>query len=216
MKKWIAVCMVLSVMLGLLSGCGNETAAPGETALPTETTAPAPTPIGTLYVAFGAALEITYDENGNALTITGTNELGKALAEAKQDQLNKGCVYALRSILRYAITEGLLGDAKTVTVRIGADDPLPGEDFLFTIGQDCQYLIDEEVAGIDMYCLTGDMLDEKGDLTFDTAQLLASKYLNADPSQVTGDEAPIDGLFSFTADEKSCTVDAVTGLVTGK
>ena len=210
MKKYIALLLAL---VCLLSGCAG---APAETTAPTTTaptTEPAPQPAGTLYVTFGAVLEIVYDENGNALTMTGINETGKILAEAKQDQLNKGCVYTLRSILRLAIADGHIGDAKTVTVRIGANDPLPGEDFLFTIGQDCQYLIDEEVAGIDMYCLTGDMLDEKGDLTFETAQLLASKYLNADPSQLTGDEAPTDGVYTFTADEKSCTVDAFNGLV---
>jgi hypothetical protein len=133
----------LLALVCILSGCGGV---PAETA-PTTTvpaTEPAPQPAGTLYVAFGAVLEMVYDSDGNALSITGVNEDGKNLAAAHQDQLNKGCVYALRAILRYAITEELLKDAKTVTVRIGADDPLPCEDFLFTIGQDCQYLIDEE------------------------------------------------------------------------
>ena len=77
-------------------------------------------------------------------------------------------------------------------------------------------MIDEEVAGIDMYCLTGDMLDEKGNLTIETAKLLASKYLEADLSQVTGAETPTDGLYTFASSEKACTVDAFTGLVTGK
>ena len=49
MKKWIAFCLIMTMLLGLLSGCGSETV-PEETAAPTETTAPAPTPIGTLYV----------------------------------------------------------------------------------------------------------------------------------------------------------------------
>jgi len=209
MKKIIALSLAL---LMLLAGCGR-TEAPAETTTVPETTAPAPTPVGTLYVSFGATLELLYDENGNALTLTGTNEAGKALAEAKQDQLNKGCVYTLRSILRMAIEQQLLGDAKTVTVRIGAGDPLPTEDFLFTIGQDCQYLVDEEMAGVDLYCLTGDMLDETGNLTLETARLLASKYLEADP---TDEEAPANGVYTFSADGKTCTVDAFSGLVIGQ
>ena len=213
MKKWIAFCLIMTMLLGLLSGCGNTPAAPAETSAPTETTAPAPTPIGTLYVSFGATLELTYDENGNALTLIGTNEAGRHLAEAKQDQLNKNCVYTLRSILRMAISDDLFGDAKTVTVRIGADDPLPTEDFLQIIGQDCQYLVDEELAGVDMYCLTGDMLDEKGDITFETAQLLATVYLGA---EATAAETANTDVYTFTAADKTCTVDPFSGLVTGK
>ena len=210
MTKIIALSLAL---LLLLCGCGKEAAVTPETTTVPETTAPAPTPAGTLYVSFGAALEIVYDESGNALTLTGLNEVGKQLADAKQNQLNKGCVYTLRSILRMAIDQQLLGDAKTCTVRIGANDPLPTEDFLMTIGQDCQYLIDEEGAPLDIYCLTGDMLDEKGELTFDTAQMLASKYLQAEATPA--EETPI-GVYTFTAGDKTCTVDAFSGLILGQ
>ena len=213
MKKGISLCLVLLMVLGILSGCGQETAVTPETTTTPETTAPAPTPIGTLYVSFGATMELVYDSEGKALTITGTNEVGKTLANAKQDQLNKGCVYALRSILRMAIDQQLLGDAKTVTVRIGAEDPLPIEDFLTTIGQDCQYLVDEELAGADIYCLTGDMLDEQGNLTFETAKMLAGKYLEA---EATGEETAAEGVYTFTAGDKSCTVEAFSGLILGQ
>ena len=206
MKKWIALLLVSL----LLCGCGKETATPTETP---ETTEAAPTPVGTLYVSFGAVLEIVYDEDGNALTLTGANEAGAAIAAAKQDQLNKGCVYTLRSILRYVITENLFGDTKTVTVRIGATDPLPTPDFLEVIGMDCQYLLDEELDDVDMYCLCGDMLDEAGNITFDTAQMLAGKFLKA---EAIGEAAPIDGLYLFTAGGRSCTVDAFTGLILEK
>ena len=212
MKKWIALCVAALLLLPMLSGCGKEAATPADTTAPVETTE-ASTPVGTLYVSFGATLEILYDREGNALTLTGTNEAGKAIAEVKQDQLNKGCVYTLRSILRYVITEQLFGDAKTVTVRIGANDPLPAPDFLEVIGMDCQYLLDEELDDVDMYCLVGDMLDEKGNLTFDTAQMLAGKYLKA---EATPAEATPNSAFAFTADGKTCTVDAFTGLIVGQ
>lgn len=212
MKKYIAVFLAL---LCLLSGCSGTPAETTPTTTVPATTA-APQPAGTLYVAFGAVLEMVYDAEGNALTITGLNEDGKRLAEAKQDQLNKGCVYVLRAILRHAITNDLLKDAKTVTVRIGAEDTMPTEDFLFTIGQDCQYLIDEELATVDMYCLTADLLDEAGNLTYGIAAKLAATYLGVDAAAVTGEEAPVDGLYTFTSGETGCTVDAFTGLVTGK
>lgn len=217
MKKMIAWMLALVTLLGVLSGCGAQTANPTETTQqPTETANPILT-TGTLYVAFGAALEITYDQsNGNALTLIGTNEAGKVLAEAKQDQLNKGCVYTLRSILRYAITEGLLRDAKTVTIRIGPEERLPSDDFLEVIAQDCQLLIDEELAGLDMVVLNWDRFDDMGDLTYEAAAELAAKYLEVEAAEITGEEVAVNGTFTFTAGDRSCTVDAFTGLVVGK
>ena len=212
MKKWIALSLALCMALGILSGCGAQTATPTETTAPTEATESKP--LGTLYVSFGATLEIIYDQNGNALELIGTNEAGKVLAEAKQDQLNKGCVYTLRSILRYAITEDLLGDAKTVTIRVGAEERLPKNDFLDEIAYDCQLLIDEELAGMDMISLTEDRLDDYGDLSYETAKLLAETYLES--AEVSGEQVAVGGVFTFTAGERSCTVDAFTGLVIGK
>ena len=209
MKKLFALCLALVLVL---CGCAETPAEPAVTTEPMETTEASATPVGTLYVSFGATLELVYDETGAALEIKGTNEIGKQLAEAKQDQLGKGCMYVLRSVFRYAIANELLGDAKTAAFRTGKDDPLPTEDFLTVIGQDCQYLLDEEVTHIGMYELSGDKLDADGNLTFDTAKLLATKYLGADAQ---GDETPADGVYTFTAEEKSCTVDVFTGLVVG-
>lgn len=210
MKKYIAILLAL---VCLLSGCSGAPAETTPATTVTPTTEPAPQPVGTLYVAFGAALEMVYDNAGNALSITGVNETGKILAEAKQDYLGRGCVYALRAILRHAITNDLVGDTKTVTIRIGVNDPLPTEDFLLTIGQDCQYLIDEEVSGMDLYALTGELVDETGNLTYDMAAKLAATYLGADAADLTGAETPTDGLYTFASSEKACTVDAFNGLV---
>lgn len=210
MKKILALCLALLVMLSVLSGCGENKADPTET-----TEAPA-TPAGTLYVSFGAALEIVYDDAGDALQLTGTNETGKVLAEAKQDQLGMECVHVLRAILSHAIANDLMGDAKTVAVRVGASDPLPADDFLDVIVQDCQYLVDEELAAADMACLAGDRLGEDGNLTCAAAKELAGEYLGVDAAELSGEETPVDGVFTFTGGDRSCTVDAFTGLVIGK
>lgn len=210
MKKFFALCLALLMVLGVLSGCGETKPEPSETV--ETTTAPAK-PVGTLYVSFGATLEIVYDEKGNSLEMTGTNETGKTIADARQDQVGEGCVFVLRSILRYAMDNDLMGDAKSITVRVGAEDALPTNEFLDEIVQDCQYLVDEELAAADMYCLSGDKLDDTGYLTYATAKELAEEYLGA---EATGEEIPADGVFTFTAGEKTCTVDTFTGLVIGK
>ena len=210
MKKFLALCLAILALVSVLSGCNENKAEP------TETTEAKATPAGTLYVSFGAALEIVYDDAGKALQITGTNEIGKVLAEAKQDQLNMRCVFVLRAILMHAIDNGLLGDAKTAAVRVGANDPLPAEDFLDEIIQDCQYLVDEELTGIDMISLAGDKLGEDGNLTCEAAKALAGAYLDVEAADLGGEQTPVDGVYTFTAGERNCTVDAFTGLVIGK
>ena len=208
MKKLFALLLAAMLVISM-AACGETAAEP--------TTEPtiAPEPIGTLYVSFGAVLELAYDAEGNALSITGTNELGKSIADANQNQLGRGCVFVLRTILRYASDNNLLGDAKTMTVRVGAKEQLPKENFLEEIQTDCQYLADEECTGIRITPLDGDKLDSSGNITAATAKKLASLFFAADETAVTGGEA-VDGIFTFVCGENSCTVDAFNGLVTKK
>jgi hypothetical protein len=210
MKKLLA--LLLAVMLVVsMAACGKTDAAP--TTAPTTAPEKEPEPAGTLYVAFGAALEMVFDSNCETISITGTNDLGKLIADANQNQLNKGCVFALRAILRYASDNSLLGDAKTMAIRVGAKDTLPKADFLEEIQTDCQYLADEECTGIRIVPLVGDMLDSDGNITAAAAKKLACRFMEAEDADVTGGEAAADGVFTFVCGEKSCTVDAFSGLV---
>ena len=208
MKRLFAL-LLAAVLVISMAACGETAVEP--TTEPTE-----PTPLGTLYVSFGATLELVYDTNGNALTLEGTNELGKSIADANQDQLNRGCVFVLRTVLRYAADNNLLGDAKTMTVRVGAKEQPPKEDFLEEIQTDCQYLADEECTGIRIMPLDGDKLDSSGNITAATAKKLACLFFAADETTVTGGEAAANGVFTFVCGENSCTVDAFNGLVTKK
>ena len=144
-------------------------------------------------------------------------EYGKTIANACQNQLNQDCVFAARAMLRYASDNKLFGDAKTVAVRLGKNDPMPTTDFLETIITDCQYLLDEECTGLKMIRISDERLDEDSRLNLDCAKILASYYLGAPTSELSGGEVPLDGVYTITtADGKSCTVDAFNGLVVGK
>jgi len=217
-KRIFAFLLALTAIFAF-SACG-KTEAPvktPETTATAETTAPEATetavPIGTLYVSFSGTMELTYDKDGNALEIKGTNQVGETLAAAAKNQVGKGCVFALRSILRNASDNNLLGDAKSMSVRVGAKDPLPKEDFLEEIQTDCQYLADEECTGIQIKILHGDKLDAQGNLTLDTAKMLAARHLDVKPEELTGSDVPVDGVYTFTCGEMGCTVDIFNGMV---
>ena len=214
MKKVIALLLCAVALVGLLAGCNKNKA--DETTLSTEYLVES-TPAGTLYLTFGAMIEVVYDADGNALHIAGKNDAGKTIANACQNQLNQDCVFAARAMLRYASDNKLFGDAKTVAVRLGKNDPMPTTDFLETIITDCQYLLDEECTGLKMIRISDERLDEDSRLNLDCAKILASYYLGAPTSELSGGEVPLDGVYTITtADGKSCTVDAFNGLVVGK
>ena len=124
MKKFFAILLALAVLFAFAACGSTQTPAktPETTAAP-ETTAPEVTepavPIGTLYVSFSGTMELTYDKDGNALEIKGTNEVGETLATAAQNQVGKGCVFALLNSLgwwcRNTNTPGSLALSKTAS-----------------------------------------------------------------------------------------------------
>ena len=207
--------MLLALMLVIsMAACGNEAAAPETTAATTAATEPTEAvPVGTLYVAMGGTLELVFDNAGNALSITGTNELGETLAAAGQKQVGKGCVFVLRTILRYASDNQLLGDTKSMVLRIGAGETLPTEDFIEVIATDCQYLADEECTGVQMYRAIDDKLDADGNLTAAAAKFLAARFMGVTAEDVSGEETITEGVYTFSNGDVTVTVDAFTGLV---
>ena len=214
MKKFLALMLSAVMILSLLAGCGGNSNT--ETTAATTEATKAAEPVGTLIITMGACFELVYDEEGNALEIKGTNETGKTIAENCQQNVGRGCVFAARSILRYASDNNLIGDAKTMAVRVKQGDPLPSEDFLTTIITDCQYLADEESTGIRMVLLADNALDANGNLTAETAKRMAARFLNGTEETLTGEDTPSEGIFTYSFEGKTCTVDAVTGFVAAK
>ena len=223
MKKLFAL-LLAALMILSMAACGDEAQVDREEKKPETTEASVPEtteatepkvsePMGTLYVTFGAKMELVYDAEGNALSITGTNELGQTLAEAKQDQVGKGCVFALRAILRYASDNNLLGDAKSMVIRVGIGEKLPKENFLEEIATDCQYLADEECTGVQMFTADGDKLEEDGKLSVTSARALARRFMGALDEDVVSDETLVNGAYTFTCGDMTVTVDAFSGLV---
>ena len=215
MKKLLVILLIL-MMVASLAAC-NTDSAPETTAAPT--TAPTEKvsePLGTLYLTFGAAIEMVYDQEGQVLELKGKNEAGNAIAAACQNQLGKECVFAARAILRYVADNQLIGDARTVAVRVGKGEELPDAEFLETIITDCQYLADEECTNLKMVKLHDERLTEDGELNLEAAKRLASYFLGAEEADITGNNEPVDGVYNLNSGEKGCTIDAFTGLVTAK
>lgn len=206
MKKLVCVLLCIGLMLSF-AGCGAEK--PAETTAATE----AAVPVGSVIVAVGAVFELVYDKEGVALELKGLNEAGEEIAAACQQYVNRACVHGIRGLVRYISDNNRIGDAKTCSVRVRQGDPLPEDTFLETIITDTQYLADEECTGIRMVLLDASRLTDEGLIDEDTAAHMASLFLQVAVTDVTVGELNAEKLYTVTAGDLSCTIDAVTGLV---
>ena len=210
MKKSIAFTLAVLLALGMFAGCGNTADTPQTTTEATE----AAEPVGTLLIHVGAAFEFVYDATGKALQINGLNEAGQDIAPICDKYIGRDCVHGVRGLLRHMSDNKLIGDAKTMAVRVKHGDPLPSQDFLETITTDTQYLADEECTGVKVIQIGQGQLNNDGTLTPQIAKTLAYLTLGCTAEDLTGADVPAQGLYTFSYDGKSCTVDAVTGAVT--
>lgn len=213
MKKVILLSLCLALLFTLAACGGNK--APTETDPTEESTVPAE-PAGTLLVSLNSTVEMIYDENGKLLEIKGTDEASNTVAADLQSNLGRACVIGVRALMRYYSDANLIGDAKTLVVRVGVGDPLPAPDFLDTIVIDTQLLADEEGTGVRVQKAGDQELDENGLLLASTAKAFAARFLGATAEELTGEDTAADNVYTYTFGDKICTVDAMTGLVLAK
>lgn len=209
MKKTTQILAMLLIFAMVLSAAGCSKDGGKETTAPVKETA------GVLTIAFGAVVEIVYDETGKLISLNGINETGEKITAACTGFEGRDVVHCVRSMLRYAYDNQLLGDAKTMSVRMGKDSKVPDEEFLPTIIQDTQYLADEECTGIRMVSIALEDLDSEGNISMEKAKHMAMIYLGAiQTADLGGDEEAVNGIYTFDYEGAACTVNAVTGLVT--
>ena len=172
------------------------------------------TPTGTLYCYLNGAVELIYDDEGKALQLSGTNEIGKQLTSACIHMLGSKSEELPKAMLSHAIQNNLLGQTKTMVLRVGSGDPLPYESMLTDIADQCQQLAAEKGCAIRVFAVNQNMLTKDDLLGLDIAKQIATVYLGE--GEISGDAVPANGVYSFTANGKSCTVDAFSGVVTMK
>lgn len=207
-KRIIALLGCIVLVLSMFSGCKKKEA---DGSIYENFT-----PAGTLYIDFGVSIEVVYDDEGKALQLVGTNQAGKQAATNCTRFLGKPCSAVVWKLLEYSVKNKLTGSTPLMVIRLDKTDVPPSDDFLTAIATPCQQLSDRMNAGIRVFAPEGEQLDEEGQLTSQTAKALAAVRFGCAETDITGGEALADGVYTFTCNGKTCTVDAFSGVTTLK
>lgn len=207
-KRIIALLGCAVLLLGLLSGCKKEPAAGN--------IYEDYTPAGTLFLNFGASMEIVFDDEGNTLQILGTNPDGKLIATNSTSYLGEHCYVAAWKGLEYGIKNNLTGSVPLMVLRLDKGEIPPEDDFLLSMAAACQELADSLSVKIQVFALEGDQLDSEGLLTTETAKTLAAAAFGCTAADISGDVSTANGVYTLSYNGKTCTVDTFSGVVTLK
>jgi hypothetical protein len=214
LKKFLSLLLAGILALGLLAGCGENTPEQGSHSAGQQKD-PEALSTGLLILNCEATFEITYDKDGNVLSINGLDDPSISIADKYNTHIGKSCTVAVQELIRLSMEAELLTpETPTIIIKQGHDSPLPSEDFLSNIVADAEVLAED----IPVYLISQNQLTETGYLDFDTAKELVTIYLGMEEAPVvTGDPTPVMGLYAMSISSTTqlllYTVDAHTGKV---
>ena len=207
-KRIFALLCCGCLLAGLLTGCKKETT-------DKESIYEKYTPAGTVYLHFGPALSVLFDDTGMILRISGDNNTGRRVATCCKDQEFKSLTEGVPALVQYAIDNKLLDDAKTMVIRVGEGESPSSETLLEDLAKLSQTKFDGKGLSVKTFFVMPDALTTDGYLPSGVAAQVAAVYLECEVANVTC--SPLtEGVYTVTYGEKSCTVDGFTGGVTMK
>ena len=214
-KKLLALVLSAVMLLGMLSGCGNET--PKQT--DPDNTSSVPTLAGMLVLSTAASFKITYDSEGMVMDVTGANDDGTMLAN-KYECLGKSCSTVVKELIAASGEAGKLsGDVKNIVLKLAVGSTLPTELFLDVLTGDAETAAKEAGSSAVVTAIGLDGLDADGYINYESAQLLLCNQLGAEKfDSIHGDTAPHNDIYLLTVTigdvQSSHNIDAITGLIT--
>lgn len=214
-KKLLTLVLSAVILLGILTGCGNET--PKQTE-PANNTPDVPTVSGMLVLSTAASLKITYDSEGMVMNVTGSNDDGVALANA-YEYLGKSCSTAIKDLIAASAEAGYLsGNVKNIVLKLAVGSSLPTELFLDVLASDAEAAAKEAGSSAVVTAIGLDGLDEDGYINAEIAKTLLLNELGVDQFEsISGSPAPVNDCYLFTVQVggvgSSHSIDAITGLI---
>ena len=217
-KKFLAVLASAAMLVGILVGCGNQSAAE-QTGSGTADDTGNNIPAGMVLLSTEAAINITYNADGMVLDVEGINDYGFILADGYTDYTGKSCADAVTDLITASSDAASLSpDVENVILKLSKGSAQPGTNFLETLGTAAQSALDSIGATAKLTLIGVDDLDEDGYISLDIAKALLMNQLGVDKLDAYyGSTSPSDDAYICTVDvggvESSYSIDAVTGLI---
>ena len=235
MKKILALVLSLVLVLGLFAGCGEDLldgiVGGGSNSSTDKNSTPTPTGgsngneevananiVGMLVVNANAAVNVSYDNKGNVLEVSGANENGDILASEYTNYADKPCSEVVCDLIANSSLSGYLTtEVNHVVIKQAVGSASPAENFLETIKLDAEAALAEAGSTAKLLVLSTANLDEDGWIDLESAKALALAFLSIESFDLLeGTDAPIDGCYSFRITsgsylDETVVVDGITG-----
>ena len=227
--KLAGLTLTAALTLTALTACGGS----GTAALPGTT--PSATPlqtasasVGTVLLSVNPEIEMSYDEQGNVVSLTGLNDDGRAVLAGYTGYEGKPCKTVIAELVT-AIDDGGYFDAtidgheKNIVLKLERGSEYPDDDFLEDLADAVRVVVEADQIGSQTVALDDDDYDDvygdKGYISTAAAQELLSTQLGRDDIQFVEKEYDLDDgeyevEFVLDGVEYEYEVNAVTGKIT--
>ena len=218
-NKWLALSLTAVFSLTLLTACSTPSA---------QSTQDTPQGVGTLLLSVNPEIQISYDDEGNVVALTGQNEDGKQVVSAFQEAKGQPCEKVVPALVERIHEDGYFddtidGNEKNIILKLERGSEYPSDDFLNQLAVAVQAVVDDDHIGSQTMTLDDDDYDpayaQQGYISAKAAQELLAAQLNRSDLQFVEKEYDLsDGEYeiSFVLDgvEYEYEVNASTGKVT--
>ena len=218
-KKWMALSLTAVFSLSLLTACSTPSA---------QSTQDTPQGVGTVLLSVNPEIQISYDDEGNVVALTGQNEDGKQVVSAFQEAKGQPCEKVVPALVERIHEDGYFddtidGNEKNIILKLERGSEYPSDDFLNQLAVAVQAVVDDDRIGSQTMTLDDDDYDpayaQQGYISAKAAQELLAAQLHRTDLQFVEKEYDLeDGEYeiAFILDgvEYEYEVNASTGKVT--